>query len=99
MKPANVTNCTHFSDSLRTPSVTLLDVPGTLSDPPWTLQDPPGTQNVAPESMKKTLIFDKNSAKSNPETPQIWTDEVSEPALYVTSPPDPTTKHNTPHNQ
>ena len=83
----NCTNCIHSTISPRTPSGSLLDLPGTLPERPCTLQDPLGSawdKKVAPGIVKKTIIFDKNCAKSKPETPQIRTDEVSEPALYMT---------------
>ena len=85
----NFTNCIHLTDSPKTHSGSLLDLPGTLPERPWTLQDPLGSVwdiKLCLRNCKQTIIFDKKSAKSNPETPEIWADEVSEPALHVTSP-------------
>ena len=84
----NFISCTHFTYSRRTLSVNLLDLPGALPGllgPSRDLPDLHGKGNAAPEIMKKMLRIDNNSAESIPETPQIWTDEVSErtsPSLH-----------------
>ena len=68
----NFTICIHFTDSSRTPSGSLLDLPGALPERPWTPQDPsrefpgaPKTPPSTPQAQNTTLHTPIRAARRN----------------------------------